>query len=136
MTWDSDAPDGVRRLLRGTELRYAVIRLLQLLGPSTIHEILDALDKWGFAVEGRPSKTVSDALRRERRRDRVRRIGWGVYRAGAMPRSTEHRIITRVTELREEVASMSLGGGHMYLWSETPESFKGRRLCPAHAVPH
>jgi hypothetical protein len=104
VTRETDAPDGTRRLLRGTELRYAVIRLLQLLGPSTIPDILDALDKWGFAVEGRPSKTVSDALRWERRRDRVRRIGWGLYRAGAMPRSTEHRIITRVTALREEVA--------------------------------
>jgi hypothetical protein len=37
-----------------------------------------------------------------------------VYRAGAMPRSTEHRITTRVAALREEVASLSLGGGHMY----------------------
>jgi hypothetical protein len=101
-------------VLRGTELRYTLVRLLQLIGPSTIPELVAGLEKWGFTIEGRPSKTVSDALRWELRRDRVRRIGRGLYRAGGMPRSTEHRIIWRVVALREQVAALSLGGGQKY----------------------
>ena len=101
-------------VLRGTELRYVLIRLIQLTGPATIPQLVDGLGRWGFAVEGRPSKTVSDALRWERRRDRVRRRGRGLYSAGAMPRSTEHRIIWRVEALREEAAELSLRGGQKY----------------------
>jgi hypothetical protein len=111
--------DEARRVLRGTELRYALVRLLQLNGRSTVPELIDGLTYWGFAVDGRPSKTVSDALRWERRRGRVVRRGWGLYSAGGMPRSTEHRIIRRVIALREEVRSLreqekSLGGGQQY----------------------
>lgn len=99
-------------LLRGTELRYVLVRLLQLIGPATVPELAEGVQRWGFTVNGRPSKTISDALRWERRRDRVRRIDRGRYRAGGMPRSTEHRIIRRVVALREEAAKeLSLGGG-------------------------
>jgi len=101
-------------VLRGIELRYALVRLVQLIGPATIPELADGLLRWGFAVEGRPSKTISDALRWERQRDRVRRRGRGLYTAGAMPRSTEHRIIWRVVAMREELAALSLEGGQKY----------------------
>ena len=101
-------------VLRGTELRYALVRLIQLIGPATIPQLVEGLQRWGFSVEGRPSKTVSDALRWERRRDRVRRRGRGLYSAGAVPRSTEHRIIWRVVALREQAASLSLRGGQKY----------------------
>ncbi len=102
---DTTPPHG--RLLRGTELRYVLVRLLQLLGPATVPELAEGLQRWGFAVGGRPSKTISDALRWERARDRVRRIDRGRYRAGGMPRSTEHRIIWRVVALREEARRMA-----------------------------
>ena len=103
-------------VLRGTELRYALVRLVELIGPATVPELIAGLERWGFGVDGRPSKAVSDALRWERRRGRVVRRGWGVYSAGGMPRSTEHRIIRRVIALRQEVRSLrheekSLGGG-------------------------
>ena len=101
-------------VLRGIELRYALVRLVELIGPATIPELVEGLQRWGFAVEGRPSKTVSDALRWERQRDRVRRRGRGLYTAGAMPRSTEHRIIWRVVAMREEAAALSPGGGQKY----------------------
>ena len=101
-------------VLRGTELRYALVRLIQLIGPATIPQLIEGLQRWGFSVEGRPSKTVSDALRWERRRDRVRRRGRGLYSAGAVPRSTEHRIIWRVVALREQAASLSLRVGQKY----------------------
>jgi hypothetical protein len=108
---DISAPRGL--VLRGTHLRYVLVRLLQLIGPATVAELADGLHRWGFAVEGRPSKTISDALRWERRRDRVRRLDRGRYRAGGMPRSTEHRIIWRVVALREQARrqAVSLEGG-------------------------
>lgn len=89
-------------ILRGTLLRYALIRLLQLNSPSTIPELVAGLQTWGFAVEGRPSKTVSDALRWELRRGRVEQRGRGSYIAGDVARSTEYRIIRRVEELRDD----------------------------------
>ena len=98
-----------RRVLRGTVLRYALVRLIQLTGPATVPELIAGLAYWRFTVDGRPSKTVSDALRWERRRGRVIRRGRGLYSAGEMPRSTEHRIICRVLALREEAGSLSLG---------------------------
>lgn len=99
-----------RYLLRGTELRYTLVRLLQLSGPSSVAELVAGLDDWNFTVPGRPSKTVSDALRWEKDRDRVRQRGRGRYSAGGMPRGTEHRIITRVEGLRARAES--LRGGH------------------------
>jgi hypothetical protein len=101
---------GERYVLRGTELRYTLTRLLQLLGPSSVTELVAALYNWNFAVPGRPTKTVSDALRWEMQRGRVWRRGWGRYSAAGMPRGTEHRIIKRVEALR--AAAKSLGGGH------------------------
>ena len=95
--------------LRGTNLRYALTRLLQLFGPSSVSEHVDGLTKWGFTVEGRPSKTVSDALRWEMGRARVWRIGRGRYRYADAPRSTEHRIIRRVAQLRKEALSLEAG---------------------------
>ena len=104
-------------VLRGSELRYALVRLVELIGPATVPELIAGLEHWGFAVDGRPSKTVSDALRWERRRGRVSRRGRGLYNAGEMPRGTEHRIIRRVEVLREQAASLSLRGGQKYYWS-------------------
>ncbi|MEI7755783.1 MAG: hypothetical protein WCJ32_15300, partial [Actinomycetota bacterium] len=66
------------KILRSTNLRYTLTRLLQLCGPSTVDELVTALRQWGFTVDGRPSKTVSDALRWEMEHDRVRRIGRGL----------------------------------------------------------
>ena len=96
-----DTPNAPLRL-RGTDLRYALTRVLQLSGPLTVAEIVAELNRWGFAVAGRPSKTVSDTLRWEMRRDRVRRHGRGLYAQGAVPRSTADRIIKRVLALRDE----------------------------------
>jgi hypothetical protein len=99
-------------VLRGTELRYVLTRYLQLNGPTTVAALIAALDEWGFAVAGRPSKAISDALRWERRRDRVRRLGRGRYGATiGIPRGTEHRIHQRVAALRAQARELSLGGG-------------------------
>lgn len=107
---------GMSLTLHGTDLRYVLTRLLEVLGPCSIQELCAGLERWGFAVEGRQSKTVSDALRWERRRGRVYRRDRGLYSVGWMPRSTEHRIIHRVLDLRERAArgELSLRGGRRY----------------------
>lgn len=81
--------------LRGIELRYVLTMHLARQGPASITELLDALAWHGFAVTGRASKTISDALRWEMGYGRVRRLGRGRYGPGWMPRGTEHRIHTR-----------------------------------------
>ena len=88
--------------LRGTNLRYALTLLLVQHGPQTIPELIDALEYQGFSIPGRPSKTVSDALRWEQNHCRVVRMRRGKYRFWEMPRSTEYRIYQRVMELRRE----------------------------------
>jgi hypothetical protein len=99
-------------VLRGTELRYVLTRYLQLNGPTTVAALIAALDDWGFTVSGRPSKTISDALRWERGHDRVRCLGRGRYAAKfGIPRGTEHRIHQRVAALRARARELSLRGG-------------------------
>ncbi|SBS75348.1 conserved hypothetical protein [uncultured Mycobacterium sp.] len=100
-------------MLRGTNLRYVLTRYLQLNGPASVADLVVALDDWGFTVAGRPSKAISDALRWEIGRDRVRRRGRGRYAATlGIPRGTEHRISQRVAALRVVARELSLEGGH------------------------
>ena len=54
----------------------------------TVSELAAAVDRVHISIDGRPTKTVSDALRSEVGRGRVRRVSWGLYEAGAMPDST------------------------------------------------
>ncbi len=87
--------------LQGIELRYALTMHLAHHGQATIGEMIDALAGQGFHIRGRASKVISDALRWEIGRDRVRRMGRGRYGPRYIPRSTEHRIHQRVLALRE-----------------------------------
>lgn len=98
---------GVGYSLEGIELRYVLAMQLAVHGPATITELTEALDWHRFYVRGRPSKAISDALRWEIERGRVRRLGRGRYGPGYMPRGTEHRIHQRVLALRE-AAKLSL----------------------------
>ena len=90
--------------LRGIELRYTLTMQLFRHGPATIAELAGALAFHGFAVGGRPSKAISDALRWEMAHGRVRRLGRGRYGPGWMPRGTEHRIHNRTLALRRQVS--------------------------------
>ncbi|GBE65170.1 hypothetical protein MFM001_16320 [Mycobacterium sp. MFM001] len=96
--------------LRGTELRYVLTWHLALHGPATITELAEALTWHGFAVRGRASKAISDALRWEMGYDRVRRLRRGRYGPGWMPRGTEHRIHTRVLALRDKAKLSRIAG--------------------------
>ncbi len=93
--------------LHGIELRYVLTMHLSQNGPATIVELIDALGRHGFCVRGRASKAVSDALRWEIGRGRVRRLGRGMYAPAYIPHATEYRIINRVRALRES-AKLSL----------------------------
>jgi hypothetical protein len=85
-----------------------------------VDELADALAYHGFRTAGRPSKAISDALRREIAHDRVIRFRRGRYRPGSMPRSTEHRIYKRVQALHARVAEMSLRGGQLQTRPDPP----------------
>ena len=95
------------RQLHGIELRYVLTMQLSQNGPATIIELIEALGRHRFFVRGRPSKALSDALRWEIARGRVRRLGRGLYAPGFIPHATEYRIINRVRALRES-AKLSL----------------------------
>jgi hypothetical protein len=87
--------------ISGLDLRYALTTLLlRARVPLTVPELVRALEREGFAVWGRPSKEVSDALRWEVGRGRVVRVRRGVYMAGKMPKQTRSRIVRRVADLR------------------------------------
>lgn len=86
--------------LRGIELRYVLTMHLAIHGRATIKDLVEALAFHGFEVDGPAGKSVSDALRWERRRGRARRLARGVYGPGQLPRGTEHRIHRRVLALR------------------------------------
>jgi hypothetical protein len=86
--------------LGGIELRYVLTMQLLHEGPATVAEMIEALRRQGFCFRGRPSKAVSDALRWEMGRGRVRRLGRGRYGPSSIPRGTEYRIHQRVLALR------------------------------------
>jgi len=99
-----------RHLLQGIELRYALTMYLLQHGPTTVKDLIEAMQWQGFEIRGRASKHVSDALRWERRRGRVRRLARGLYGPGYVPRATEYRIHQRVMALRGSVRPLPLGG--------------------------
>lgn len=93
-----------RKVLQGIELRYMLTVNLDIHGEASISALIEQLYYQGFSISGRPSKTVSDALRWEMRRGRVRRLRRGVYGPGQMPRSTGQYIHNRAAALRDEAA--------------------------------
>jgi hypothetical protein len=101
---------GMYHVLKGIELRYALTIYLMDHGHASINEMIEDLRARNFSVRGRASKAVSDALRWEIERGRVRRLGRGLYGPAGMPRSTEYRIRDRVLDLRA-AAKLSREGG-------------------------
>jgi hypothetical protein len=100
--------------VRGIELRYILTMHPLLHGPATVAELVEMLAWHGFETEGRASKAVSDALRWEIGRGRVRRIARALYGQGWVPRSTEYRIHQRALSLRAELSLIK--AGKQYIW--------------------
>ncbi|HUP86706.1 MAG TPA: hypothetical protein VM143_13665 [Acidimicrobiales bacterium] len=83
--------------LAGLDLRSALVFLLLDRGrPIPLAELDARIRRAGFDVEGRPGKAVSDALRWEVARGRVRRLGRGIYGPGVVAKVTKHRMRARV----------------------------------------
>ena len=99
-----DCPTRPARPLRALELRYVLTLYLYECGLLTVRQMVEAMEAEGFSVGGRPSKTVSDALRWEVRRGRVMRVGRGRYAHQAMPRQTRDRIRRRVESIHDELS--------------------------------
>jgi hypothetical protein len=108
--------------VRGTDLRYLLTTYLFDHGTATVDELVDSMTYQGFDIGGRPSKSVSDALRWEVQRGRVVRCNRAQYCAGFMPRATQYRIDQRVVALRVKVAALSRIGG------QTPDTSTERRV--------
>ena len=89
-------------LLWGRGQRYVLTELLFDHGPLRVAEIVALLHAQGLVVGGRPSKTVSDALRWEVAHGRVVRLDRGLYGPGRMPRSTRAWIRRRNRLLRSQ----------------------------------
>ena len=92
-------------VIRGLELRYVLTLLLLDAGVLTVDDLVRLLRASGFAVDGRASKSVSDALRWEIGRGRVVRFGRGRYAAGWMPRQTKSRMRARVAMVEQRRAT-------------------------------
>ena len=99
------------RILRGTELRYALTEFLSQNGTCSIATLIDGLTHQGFVIPGNPAKSVSDAFALGDVHCRVLRRGRGLYAPFYMPRSTEYRIHQRVTALREQASRIRSEAG-------------------------
>lgn len=101
MDWRFDS-----RRLTGLSLRYAlIIHLVDARRVLTTRELVAAIEATGFEVRGRPSKSVSDALRWEVRRGRAVRVGRGSYKAGTVARQTVWRMRQRLGALHARVVA-------------------------------
>lgn len=93
---------------RCTDLRYLLVfEIYDRDEFVPIDELVASLEYYGFAISGRPSKRVSDALRTDVKMGRVYRRRRGRYGPGEMPRATEYRIQRRVMALRKEAAALA-----------------------------
>jgi hypothetical protein len=90
--------------LRGSNLRYCLLALLDLAGrPCSIAELIDQLEQLGLVVHGAdPRKTVSDVLRWELTKGRVVRTGFGRYEALPRPPSTARKHRERLRDIVNE----------------------------------
>lgn len=92
------------RSIAGLHLRYFLTLHLFDAGESSIGDLVAAVERQGFSLDGRPSKVVSDALRWEVRRGRVVRRGRGWYAPGTMPRQTRSWMRQHLRSLTVNVA--------------------------------
>jgi hypothetical protein len=78
--------------LWGRSLRFVLLAEIRRRRTMSVAEMVAFLADTGYQVTGRPSKTISDALRWEIARGRVVRLRRGVYRYGRAPRTTARRV--------------------------------------------
>ncbi|HEX9766000.1 MAG TPA: hypothetical protein VGA36_04495 [Nitriliruptorales bacterium] len=82
--------------LRGVELRYLLtLAILDHGGPITVGQLCNQLARRGVNTPGRLSKDISDALRWEIDRGRVRRTARSTYTTGHLAHQTVWRMRNR-----------------------------------------
>ena len=92
-------------ILHTLELRrYLIARIIERGGAASVANLVDDLADAGFEVAGRPSKTVSDALRPDVTRHRLVRLERGVYAKATIARSTRYLILAVARSLRSAAA--------------------------------
>jgi hypothetical protein len=90
-------PAVASQVVRGLALRsWLAVELHDAPRPMSVAALVDRLGDHGLTVEGRASKTISDALRWEVRRGRVHKLARGIYAAGRLARVTLHRMRQRI----------------------------------------
>lgn len=101
--------------LGGMLLRYEIcVVLMNAEKDLTVHELTERIERDGFTLAGRGGKTVADAIRWEVGKQRVRKVGRGLYRPGYIADTTEKRMRTRIDWAKVAVLvvrRMSLEGG-------------------------
>lgn len=108
--------------LRGLGLRFVIADMLQRSPePMRITDIVETIHKQGFTLAGRPSKAVSDSLRTEVRKHRVRRLSRGVYQFVSASRSTLRRINVMANQCRTWVVAQTRAkqtpwDNHHWIW--------------------
>jgi len=86
-------------VLTGYLLRsFLLLTLRQAGSVLAVADLVAGLEREGYVTRGRPSKAVSDALRWEVARGRVRRLARGVYVVGHLPRQTAWRMRRRLAD--------------------------------------
>jgi hypothetical protein len=110
MTWTIDTDNAPE--LRGLLLRYAAILVMEgVTRPTSVGEIVEAIERLGVRVPERKGKWVSDALRCEHRKGRVRRVGRDQYIGGtSLPGRTRRRARRALADARRT------GIGSRALW--------------------
>jgi hypothetical protein len=88
----------VRDKLLADRLRAAACVVLKEAGgaPLSLAEIAEKIREIGVPIPAPANKTLSDLLRTELNRMHVRRYGWGSYRIGDLPRTTEQGMRRRL----------------------------------------
>ena len=83
-------PERYATAIRGRQLRrLAVVILLEAHRPMTVGDVERTIRASGLRPEpAPPNKAVADALAREVRQGRARRVKWGVYTPGTIARGT------------------------------------------------
>lgn len=86
-------------VVRGYVLRCFLVTVLrEASGEMSVGDLCDALASRGLMTPGRPSKDVSDALRWEQQRGRVRRVGRGAYQLRPISRQQAWRMRRRLDD--------------------------------------
>ncbi len=78
--------------IRGRGLRFVLVAELMRRPRATVSELVAVVAERGHVIDGRASKVISDSLRWEIRRNRVKRLGRGVYTYTGAPPTTARRI--------------------------------------------